>query len=289
MKQILFSLLVVMGLTACTQQTPLEKIDALFKSAAEANHQEWTPEQWSKFYTDTYLALAEFYETDPSYEENDELYELTRKYGEVFQRDASRQLYPENIWGELTVWIDSETMQFISEDEKWKNAGEILEKASEKWAESHYGKSESEDMTDEYESEVNLDEIVAEESVINSLATNGEIANGDNSVEDPENRVFDVVEVMPQFKGGDAVLMDYINKNLVYPAEAKEKGIQGRVVCKFIVERDGSLSDIKVLRSIDPLLDKEAIRLIQSMPKWNPGKQKGEKVRVYFILPITFR
>lgn len=287
MKQILFSLLVVMGLAACTQQTPLEKIDALFKSAAEANHLEWTPERWNQFYIDTYLALAEFYEADPSFEEHNELIELTRKYGEIFERDASKELWSTNVYGDLNVWLDSKSLHHICEGEEWQKASEIFGKAADKWAETHYGNSTNVDLTEEKVAED--EEIYIEESVINSLAANGEIDNGDNSVEDNENRVFDVAEEMPQFKGGDAVLMDYINKNLVYPAEAKDKGIQGRVVCKFIVERDGAISGIKVVKSVDPLLDNEAIRLIKSMPKWNPGKQNGEKVRVYFTLPITFK
>ena len=166
MKQILISLLVVLGLTACTQKpvdtkASLEKIDNLFKSAVEANHTDWTPEQWRDFYKDTNLLLAEFYGTDPSFEENDELTELTRKYGEIFDRDDNRHLYSMGIWGELNVRVDSETLQFISEDEEWKKSNEVLGKAIDKWAETHYGKVESEDMTEGDDSD-NDDERVIE-------------------------------------------------------------------------------------------------------------------------------
>lgn len=292
MKQILLSLLVTLGLTACNQQTPLEKIDSLFKSAAEANHTEWTPEQWSKFYTDTYLALAEFYEANPSFEEHNELIELTRSYGEIFERDASRHLWPMNIWGDLNVWVDSKTQQFIGEDPEWLKAGDILGKATDKWAETHYGKGDT-DLTEDTDEELIYEEEAIEEIIKNmtgeELVANETLVNVNNSKNYDENRVFNVAEEMPQFKGGDGVMMDYINKNIVYPTEAKEKGILGRVVCTFTVERDGSISDIKVVKSVDPLLDKEAIRLIQSMPKWKPGKQGGKTVRVKYTLPVTFR
>ena len=104
-----------------------------------------------------------------------------------------------------------------------------------------------------------------------------------------ETKVFDVVEQMPSFKGGDAALMEYLNKNIKYPVIAEENGIQGRVVTTFVVERDGTINDVKVIKSVDPSLDKEAVRVVRSMPKWNPGKQNGSAVRVKFTLPVTFR
>jgi protein TonB len=106
-----------------------------------------------------------------------------------------------------------------------------------------------------------------------------------------ETKVFDVVEQMPRFPGdnGDgAVLNSWLSKNLRYPPIAEENGIKGRVVCQFVVERDGSISDIRVVRSVDPSLDKEAVRVIKAMPKWIPGKQNGSSVRVKFTLPVTF-
>jgi len=104
-----------------------------------------------------------------------------------------------------------------------------------------------------------------------------------------ETKVFDVVEQMPQYKGGDQALMDYLNKSIKYPVIAEENGIQGRVVCTFVVERDGSITDVKVVRSVDPSLDKEAVRVLKAMPKWIPGKQNGSAVRVKFTLPVTFK
>jgi TonB family protein len=104
-----------------------------------------------------------------------------------------------------------------------------------------------------------------------------------------DNKVYDIVEVMPIFKGGDAELMKYIHDNIRYPSIAKENEIQGRVVCTFVVEKDGGISDIKVITHIDPSLDKEAIRVLKTMPKWYCGKQNGRNVRVKCRVPVTFR
>lgn len=104
-----------------------------------------------------------------------------------------------------------------------------------------------------------------------------------------DNTVFDVVEVMPRFPGGDAALMSWLGQNVHYPVVAEENGIQGRVICTFVVERDGSISEVKVVKNVDPSLDKEAVRVIRSMPKWVPGKQNGKAVRVKYTLPVTFR
>ena len=104
-----------------------------------------------------------------------------------------------------------------------------------------------------------------------------------------EEEVFDMVEQAPQFPGGPAELMSYLSKNIRYPVIAQENGIQGRVICQFVVGSDGSVRDIKVMRGVDPSLDKEAIRVIQSMPKWIPGRQNGKAVSVRYTLPVTFK
>ena len=101
--------------------------------------------------------------------------------------------------------------------------------------------------------------------------------------------VFDVVEVMPQFPGGQIAMLQYIMKNMKYPEQAMKEGIQGRVAVRFIVEKDGSISDVKPILSVHPLLNKEAVRVVESMPKWSPGKQKGKPVRVQLIVPIMFK
>lgn len=102
-------------------------------------------------------------------------------------------------------------------------------------------------------------------------------------------RVYDVVEQMPSFPGGISGLRTYLNQNIRYPAEAQENCVQGRVVVSFVVEKDGHISDVTVLRSVDPSLDKEAIRVVRNMPRWTPGKQGGEPVRVRYNVPVSFR
>lgn len=103
------------------------------------------------------------------------------------------------------------------------------------------------------------------------------------------NMVFDVVEVMPQFPGGQIAMLQYIMKNIKYPEQAMKEGIQGRVTVRFIVEKDGSISDVKPVLSVHPLLNKEAVRVVESMPKWTPGKHNGKPVRVRFNLPVMFK
>ena len=102
-------------------------------------------------------------------------------------------------------------------------------------------------------------------------------------------KVFDVVEEMPSFPGGKGALMSYLNSNTKYPVVAQENGVQGRVIISFVVERDGSISDVKVARSVDPSLDREAQRVVKSMPRWTPGKQNGQTVRVKYTVPVVFR
>ena len=102
-------------------------------------------------------------------------------------------------------------------------------------------------------------------------------------------KVFDVVEEMPSCPGGSAALMSYLSSNTKYPVVAQENGVQGRVIVSFVVERDGSISDVKVARSVDPSLDREAQRVVKSMPKWKPGKQNGSAVRVKYTVPVVFR
>ena len=101
--------------------------------------------------------------------------------------------------------------------------------------------------------------------------------------------VFDVVEVMPQFPGGQIAMLKYIMENIKYPEQAMKEGIQGRVAVRFIVEKDGSISDVKPVLSVHPLLNKEAVRVVKSMPKWSPGKHNGKPVRVRFNLPVMFK
>ncbi len=123
---------------------------------------------------------------------------------------------------------------------------------------------------------------------------NGEVLKAKEVIAQPEpkeeeSKIFEVVEQMPSFPGGQSALMEYLSKNVKYPVVAQENGVQGRVVVSFVVERDGSITDVTVVRSVDPSLDKEAARVISSMPHWIPGKQNGQAVRVKYNVPVSFR
>ena len=105
----------------------------------------------------------------------------------------------------------------------------------------------------------------------------------------PDNKVYEVCEQMPSYVGGQPALMKYLIENVRYPKAAVEAKQQGRVVVQFVVEKDGAVSSVKLLRSVTPLLNAEAIRVVKAMPKWNPGKKDGKLVRVRYALPVSFR
>ena len=107
--------------------------------------------------------------------------------------------------------------------------------------------------------------------------------------EEATEEIFVVVEDQPEFPGGMSALMKFLGDNIKYPVITQENGIQGRVITNFVVERDGSITDVQVVRGQDPSLDREAVRVIQTMPKWKPGQQRGKAVRVRFTLPVVFR
>jgi protein TonB len=114
----------------------------------------------------------------------------------------------------------------------------------------------------------------------NAMAQNKKAAN---------DKVLEKAEVMPEFPGGDQAMMDFVAKNVQYPQEARDKEISGRVLVGFIVEKDGSIGDVKVVKGIGGGCDEEAVRVVKAMPKWKPGKDKGKPVRVSYVMPFTFK
>ncbi|MBQ2200822.1 MAG: energy transducer TonB [Bacteroidaceae bacterium] len=149
---------------------------------------------------------------------------------------------------------------------------------------------------------VENDEEIVEETIETSESTteaisgpvaqvSGPVATGPVVVEEAsdEGEIFQVVEQMPEFPGGMQALMAYLSKNIKYPSVAQDNGIQGRVLVSFVVNKDGSIVDPEVIKSVDAALDKEAMRVIKAMPKWNPGKQRGKPVRVKYTVPVLFR
>lgn len=148
------------------------------------------------------------------------------------------------------------------------------------------------DLIDIVEDETTIDEDLeimdAEDESENKDAPTNTSDFGDYGDEDTgEDTPFVVVEDMPTFPGGN--VQKWISKNVKYPPLAAENGIQGKVYIQFVIEKDGSITDVKVVRGVDSSLDKEAVRVIQAMPKWKPGKQRGKPVRVSYTLPINFQ
>lgn len=107
-------------------------------------------------------------------------------------------------------------------------------------------------------------------------------------VSQSKQNVYDVVEQMPEFPGGMPAMIEFLQTNLNYPKDAKKQKVGGRVLVMFVVETDGSMSNVRVAKKIFPSLDAEALRVVKAMPKWNPGKEKGKPVRVNYTLPIVF-
>ena len=108
-------------------------------------------------------------------------------------------------------------------------------------------------------------------------------------VSQTDQKVFDTVEQMPEYPGGMQAMIEFLQTNMKYPEDAAKQKVEGRVMVQFVVETDGSVSDVHVAKQVFPSLDAEAIRVVQAMPKWTPGKEKGKEVRVKYNLPIVFR
>ncbi len=174
---------------------------------------------------------------------------------------------PEEILNTVKV-----TELLIAKDEEVKKEDEIKTVDELKETETAFGSTDFDQGTDdrnvvrEYKNEVIVEEKKPE----------------------PE-KVFTAVEQMPQFPGGEAALMKYLNQNIQYPTIAMENGVQGRVIVQFVVTKNGSVGEVKVIRSVDRDLDKEAIRVCKSLPKFIPGKMNGQSVNVWYTLPVTFK
>ena len=108
-------------------------------------------------------------------------------------------------------------------------------------------------------------------------------------VAEKNQQVFDIVDQMPEYPGGLPALLDYLNQNVKYPEDAEKQKIEGRVLAVFVVETDGSISNVEVVKPVFPSLDAEAVRVLAAMPKWTPGKQSGKLVRVKYTVPINFQ
>jgi len=110
-----------------------------------------------------------------------------------------------------------------------------------------------------------------------------------NVIEDPDDEIYVIVEELPSFPGGEEAMREFLRQNLRYPAIAQEIGIQGKVFVRFVVKKDGSISNASIVRGVHTSLDNEALRVIRSMPNWEPGEHKGQKVSVSYVIPVSFK
>ena len=164
----------------------------------------------------------------------------------------------------------------IVEDEKVKKEDEIKTQDELKETETAFGQKDNEKGTEDRNVTKTLkDEVVVEKK--------------EEKPKEVKEEVFRSVEQMPQFPGGEAALMKYLQSHINYPPMAAENNVQGRVVVQFVVDKTGKVGEVKVVRSVDKDLDKEAVRVCKSLPKFTPGRQNGQAVSVWYTLPVTFK
>ena len=183
-----------------------------------------------------------------------------------------REIDPSLLNREVT--IDEEMVEITKQDEQKPQPVEVPKQTTQ--VEIVQDDVEVEDI--EINADVQQDEVI--EEYVAPEVVEEEVV---------EQEIFKIVEEMPAFPGGEAKLMEYVAKNVKYPQIARETGVQGRVYVNFVVEPDGSVSNVSVLRGIGGGCDEEAIRVVKSMPKWKPGKQRGKAVRVSYMLPVNFK
>ena len=191
------------------------------------------------------------------------------------EQERLEQPKPEVLPEEVLKSVKVTELQIV-EDEKVKKEDEIKTQDELKETETAFGQKDNEKGTEDR----NVTRTLKEEVVV------------EKPVEKPKEvkeEIFKSVEQMPQFPGGDAALMKYLSSHINYPPMAAENNVQGKVILQFVVEKDGRVGEVKVARSVDKDLDKEAIRVVKSLPKFTPGRQNGQAVRVWYTLPVTFK
>ena len=190
---------------------------------------------------------------------------------EILEQEKPEVLPEEEILNTIQV-----TELAIVEDEKVRDEDQIISQDEIMESQTAFGTTNYDQGTDNR---------IVTKTMINEVVV-------EKPVERPaevEHKVFTSVEQMPQFPGGEAALMKYLQSHINYPPMAAENGVQGRVVVQFVVEKNGSIGEVKVVRSMDKDLDKEAVRVCKSLPKFTPGRQNGQAVPVWFTLPVTFK
>ncbi len=191
------------------------------------------------------------------------------------QQERLEQPKPEVLPEEVLKSVKVTELQIV-EDDKVKKEDEIKTQDELKETETAFGQKDNEKGTEDR----NVTRTLKEEVVVEKKE--------EKPVEKKEE-IFKSVEQMPQFPGGEAALMKYLSSHINYPPMAAENNIQGRVVVQFVVDKTGKVGEVKVVRSVDKDLDKEAVRVCKSLPKFTPGRQNGQAVSVWYTLPVTFK
>ena len=191
------------------------------------------------------------------------------------QQERLEQPKPEVLPEEVLKSVKVTELQIV-EDDKVKKEDEIKTQDELKETETAFGQKDNEKGTEDRNVTKTLkDEVVVEKK--------------EEKPKEVKEEVFRSVEQMPQFPGGEAALMKYLQSHINYPPMAAENNVQGRVVVQFVVDKTGKVGEVKVVRSVDKDLDKEAVRVCKSLPKFTPGRQNGQAVSVWYTLPVTFK
>lgn len=208
--------------------------------------------------TATVQEVVSYEEAEEEIEEEEEQFQMPEPEEVVAPEEVANQ---QRITELLIVEDDK-----LEEEKQVKNTEEVMEN------EAAAGALDITEGTNDLNKTIIKDEVIAEPKV-----------------EDEQPMNIAMVEQKPEFPGGEAAMYKYLGDNIVYPSAASEEGIQGRVVVEFVVGKDGSITNVKVVRPRHPALDKEAVRMIKSMPKWIPGRNNGQPVKVTYTLPVTFK
>ena len=208
-------------------------------------------------------------------EQEEVLIDMSQEAEQEPEQERLEQPKPEVLPEEVLKSVKVTELQIV-EDDKVKKEDEIKTQDELKETETAFGQKDNEKGTEDR----NVTRTLKEEVVV------------EKKVEAPKEvkeEVFRSVEQMPQFPGGEAALMKYLQSHINYPPMAAENNVQGRVVVQFVVDKTGKVGEVKVVRSVDKDLDKEAVRVCKSLPKFTPGRQNGQAVSVWYTLPVTFK
>ena len=192
------------------------------------------------------------------------------------EQERLEQPKPEVLPEEVLKSVKVTELQIV-EDDKVKKEDEIKTQDELKETETAFGQKDNEKGTEDR----NVTRTLKEEVVVEKKE--------EKPKEEKKEEIFRSVEQMPQFPGGEAALMKYLQSHINYPPMAAENNIQGRVVVQFVVDKTGKVGEVKVVRSVDKDLDREAVRVCKSLPKFTPGRQNGQAVSVWYTLPVTFK